>query len=284
MLIYSAPVMVSLDSERGKTRPQLPVSEICNQHHCQLFDVPTLLYDRRWLGTDRVLLELVNDDKHLAQATVNDLEKGFRECDIAATCSVPRNGAVLVSNLKFDKKEIDPAPILQVGLRILWCEPNKLEYEDIKFSRVQHPGEIAKCFQHELQKSESEQKALMKVLKILQQVTPQVTSQSKGGSAFNALEKSHTAIGEIIKSRLNDVTEVTVCTVCERIITVMANTLLPPDFDPVQIRARVAQLQQKLDEASGNQNKQKRKKLQRKIKMLETSLENIQVPDEWWVG
>jgi len=109
-------------------------------HRCRLFDTPSLLYDPRWLGTDTVRIELTTSSQDKAKSISNI----FKKACSAFHCEVnPVDGALEISEIKVEKKKIDPMPILKLIDYCLWCEPNKIDsiplQQKVTVVQVGHP-------------------------------------------------------------------------------------------------------------------------------------------------
>jgi len=84
------------------------------------------------------------------------------------------------------------------------------------------------------------------------------------------LKKKKLKLKEIQKD-LNNLTKICICNVCERLLVIVGKITQVKNIK-TDIENKIKELEIKIKEAKGNENKQKRKKLQRKLKELK--LEN----------
>eukprot|EP00808_Paulinella_micropora_P007771 g37362.t1 len=198
----------------AKAKQQSPNVELYLQeirkHVCRLYDVPYLLTNRKWIGTDTVVVELVTSTLEKSQEIAQSFKRDVQaiKCDVVASAH-----DVTISNISF-QGQVDATPIFKLTAHTLWCEPNKISsfpLEDRYFS-FSDEKDISRLFQKEMLDCERNQK---RVLVSLKQATP--SGRVKGKQVFESLEKVKSICKELA-SKPAKVGQVVACKLCEHII------------------------------------------------------------------
>mmetsp|Transcript_24685 Transcript_24685/g.59408 ORF Transcript_24685/g.59408 Transcript_24685/m.59408 type:complete len:326 (-) Transcript_24685:170-1147(-) len=218
-------------------------------HRCQLFDSPSLLFDKHWVGSDQVRIELVTTKEkqavHAAQAFSQKFDQAglVGEVSVESTSQKPHRNfpegcsAVVISNIKI-KPPVKPDPLLQLIGVTLWIEPNKIDKleEKDRWKVMEGGGEGPKATQaadeirvkilEEMKRIESDQKLVLQTLKRLQKFTQLPAKQSKGADVFRYLQQKRTQL-KILLRYCHGIKKVFMCSVCGRICQVLGK--LPSD-------------------------------------------------------
>mmetsp|Transcript_2843 Transcript_2843/g.4395 ORF Transcript_2843/g.4395 Transcript_2843/m.4395 type:complete len:313 (+) Transcript_2843:58-996(+) len=224
-------------------------------HRCQLFNSPQLLFDKLWLGSDDVRIELVTNTKKQAQAAVAAFKKQFSEAGLSGNMSIENTAssegesnrsypegcnAVRITDVKITPP-VKPEPLLALIGALLWIEPNKLEKLEEKDRWVEILGGeegTAKATQQadiirekivsEMKKIETDQKLVLKALKRLQKFSQIPARQSKLADVFMYLQKKRQQL-KVLSGHARNVAKMYCCSVCGSIIQIVGRPLPPEE-------------------------------------------------------
>ena len=232
---------IDLDLRKGvrKENPQL-------DHRCQLFDCPSLLFEKRWLGTDAVRIELMTATAAQAEAARRAFAAQFSKAGLQGTMSIEnvadrehRNtpegcSAVCVSDVKITQP-VKPGPLLRLIGVALWVEPNKIRkmepssrYSVLQGARgtgdaaeaTQRADAVRARIDEELQRLYDDQTAVLKSLKRLQSFTSMPAKQTKGADVFRYLQAKRVQLRALALCA-ECVSQIYFCKVCGCIVQVV---------------------------------------------------------------
>jgi hypothetical protein len=258
------------------------VQTLLAKHRCRIFDVPTLLFDKRWLGTDEILIELYASgiDRCKAVSQVFQQKTSALKADFKATANTLR-----ISHIEEVDAKIEAEPLLSLVDFCLWLEPNKMDKipSDVRFKIENQPYKFDSLLTESLGNIIRGQKYLLKQLKRLAAPSTNTNkgkqANEKGKSAFEKLEKKKNALTDLHKQQVANITEIHSCLTCDQILLVLGKKKGVSVSTPEERQAaesKVVGLSGKLTQAQGSTNRQKRKKLKRKLQKLKTALGSAQ--------
>jgi len=238
-----------------------------SSHRCQLFDIPSLLYDAKWLGSDQSRVELVcHTDTHVGDAHTKFVQ-AFEQCSFDVVVQTEgKMGALFVRANKIERN-VEPGPILQLLPLCLWVEPNKLHLSPAKDRTVllTDPNAVLMAVSQELQQLALDQKLILSNLQGLKGYNPQIP-HTKASVTWNEIDRTRKNLLGILKEKR--ATQALICSFCKRVIRItVSDSPAINSATPI-----IAQLEDKLTQAKGKDNKQRRKRLQRKKKKAQQNV------------
>jgi hypothetical protein len=198
------------------------------RHRCRVCDVATLLYDKRWLGADGVLLELWTDEPDEAIDVAREVTEAFEKVGLRGNVeAVPgrsdRQGmAVEISGVRYDK-QVEAAPLLGLAAHMVWAEPNKLQMvpESRRPRIVRKRSMFVGLLEFERAYYENEQRVLVQLMAMHKRAQaaarPGGFSNSKAGFVFHAVQSIRKALSAL---HVDAVQAIEFCRACERIVRV----------------------------------------------------------------
>jgi len=247
------------------------------QHRCQVFDIPTLLFDKKWLGTDEVSVELFTSSSEKAEELAHIFKERTKNISSEITHTANR---MRITDIEVEAK-VQADPLLSLVDHCLWLEPNKLDKiaaeERVKIEAV--PFKLEALIAETIGQIQRGQKFLLKQLKRLAEPQGQNApkqANEKGKAAFERLEKKKNLLVELGKqSAVSGVSEIHVCTACEQVIAIYGRkkgvAIKTPEERAV-VEKKLDGLEGKISAAKGTDNKQKRKKLKRRLQKYKHAL------------
>ena len=233
--------------------------------------------------------------------------------DLAADITIENAelGSIRMDNISFDKKIEDPSPVMVLAPLCLWVEPSKGDgsaFENDRY-RVVGEKEMEAKLQAEAAELQNDEKC---ILRTVQQFKQSMTDEkgspdspsfsAKAVEALHKLDRVRQQCTEIAAKSMQNVSFVECCALCDRVMVVVGGPKLqvvPPSssssaaataetkttgpseaVDVAKVSDKVQRLTEKLRAATGLKNKQKRKKIQRELKVLRARLGGTSLHDE----
>ncbi|GAB5367815.1 hypothetical protein AAMO2058_001263900 [Amorphochlora amoebiformis] len=224
-------------------RDGTPMDDPILVHQCQLFNSPSILFDKKWIGSDEVRIELVTSTVKQAQAAAQAFANQFKLAGLEGDISVSNTSskdhrnfpegcsAVVIKSVKI-KPPVKPEPLLALVGVTLWIEPNKIEKVEEKdrweliegggkegAEAMQRADKIRARVKEEIIRMEHDQKVVLKSLKRLQSFTQVPANQSKGAAVFRYLQNKRQQL-KAVSTHAAEVSRMYCCTVCGCILQV----------------------------------------------------------------
>lgn len=271
-------------------------------HSCILFDMPNLLFDKRWLGTDAMSIELTGAAESPAKALIQ-FQKVFEQTGLRGNLALD-GSSIRISNLSFSG-QVDPAPLMDLAVLCLWVKPNRVTklspseaVTSLRCTTATERARVATLINEEIMKCQADQKLVIAKYKEVQKSSAAGSGDSaKGTDIFKRIEKVRIQLQALLQRNIATVEQLDFCTVCERVVGIYSSpTEETPSTEEApasagseaatlsavlcvsnsqetasamdELAERILKLDTQIRAASGQENKQKRKRLQRKRKEL----------------
>mmetsp|Transcript_16916 Transcript_16916/g.30313 ORF Transcript_16916/g.30313 Transcript_16916/m.30313 type:complete len:325 (+) Transcript_16916:177-1151(+) len=226
VVLYENLIDIDLRNGIQKDDPEL-------DHRCQLFNSPSLLFDKKWMGSDNVRIELVTSTERHAKAAANAFSKQFELAGLQGVLTTEntalkphRNSpegcsAVLVNSVKISPP-VKPDPLLALIGVTLWIEPNKLEKleEKDRWERIEGgdnatlaADNIREQILAEIKRLEADQKTVLQALKRLQNFSQLPARQTKAADVFRYMQAKKQQL-KALAAHSSGVTRLYRCKIC----------------------------------------------------------------------
>lgn len=273
-------------SREGELKIPVNFEEQLLHHKCRIYDAPTLLFEKRWMGTEAVTIHLHTSSIERSKATAALFKSKSDGIFHALFTATPHTLKVSEIELVESKSRVEPEPLLALADFCLYLEPNKIELlpADLRCLISTDPSTFEYLLLKDITICAKNQKAVLKTLRRISQKGKPIKANEKGKDVFEKLERRRIFLTEVIKKQLGLITHIYTCRVCECILLIQgrsraaaaAAAMAGPGPAPGHVHPptqpqqnRQSELEAKLSQATGTDNKQKRKKLKRKIKALQ---------------
>lgn len=228
------------------------------QHRCQLFQPQSFLFEERWLGCTSARVELLTTKRDEAEAHLAAVREQMRRVGLDADVGHVEGslgGVSVVVRGYSGPLEAEAMKRLISG--VLWVEPHL--HDVWPQERVErHTAHLDRIM-------DAERKQMERDCHDLLLAASRGPDADKAGEATSQIIVARKQLEALASSRRRVRSAVT-CTMCDRLLAIYG----PPDSELRAERdallAHAAELERKLAEAAGGDNKQRRKKLQRKLK------------------
>jgi hypothetical protein len=148
---------------------------------------------------------------------------------------------------------------------------DKLHAEDLRVV-VTDAAEFPTRLGEEINKCLADQRQVLQHLKNTQRTSGGGTmaAQSKGGEVFRRIERLRQSLQALLTTAPGSIAQIELCSVCQRILCVLSRRRAVAGTKPAadDLPSRIAACEAALRAATGPDNKQKRKRLHKKLKDL----------------
>lgn len=263
--LFSNGVAVSLDGDAGAS------GRDGDEHRCQIFHTAAFLFEERWLGCRGARAELVTGERDRTDEVMvkvrADLAAMSLHADIEALPDA--RGALSISNIRFEG-QLAPEPVLNLLQDCLWIEPDHASRAQGPPARVYRTEGVGRLIATEFERMDVDQRQLIDLIKRLERAS---ADASKAVATFRILLDTRKRLGRVMAEKRYYAC--VSCSLCDRIVAIHSMPEAMAAAARAPLEAHVAELTEKLAAATGASNKQRRKKLQRKIKALGEQLAQV---------